>query len=138
MRPSYSNPLSKEKFLGLPDGTLCRKGTFGYFVVNDESRSQVNTLFPDNGYEMFVESSVVLLESAEKVASQKTLYKASEIPPNGAYYIVLLTQDGGFEKQVGIHNCQSRVFAPYGFKAIFCNPMGGPHYPTKYVPQLEL
>lgn len=138
MRPSFNNPLSKEKFLGLPDGTLCRKGTFNYFVINDESRGQVDTLFPENKYETFFESSLVLMASAEKVLNQPTLYKASEIPPDGGYYIILLTQDGGFEKQVEIHNCQSRIFAPYGFKAIFCNPMAGPHYPTKYVPQLEL
>lgn len=138
MRPSYNNPLSKEKFLGLPDGTLCRKESFEHFIINEESRSEVDSLFTVNWRGMNTGPRVVVIASAEKVAAQETLYKASEIPPDGAYYVVVLTQDGAFEKQVGIHNCQSRIFAPYGFKALFCNPMGGPHYPTKYVPQLEL
>lgn len=138
MRPNFSNPISKEEFLDLPDGTLLRKETFAHFILNDESRGEVDALFQMNWRGWNIGPRVVVIASAEKVIMSETLYKASDIPADGSYYIALLTQDGAFEKQVSLHNCQSRIFAPYGFKAIFCNPMGGPSLSTKYVPQLEL
>lgn len=120
MRPNFSNGLTKKQFLALPDGTLCRTPSAEHFMLNDASRSRMEAVYGDHPYIELTE--VMVIASKQKIGELPTLYKASELSP-GTHYIIQIASDGSYEEHVSYGSMHSRIFAPYGFKAIYYGPM---------------